>query len=130
VHAEVALRLLAGVALQTMPGKECAEAIVGLLGRLWSWLSPAAGVGKQKVKKRRREQDGFHGTEFLGGRRRVGGLIGYCNNQRVACKGGRVTLRRCWLQALVGLTRKGRRRCTPVRSPLWRWQRPVCWASA
>src|ERR1700694_1586663 len=41
VQVEVALRLLARVALLTMLGKECAELIVGRLGHRGWWLSPA-----------------------------------------------------------------------------------------
>src|SRR5205823_4802022 len=86
VQAEAALRLLAGVALLTMLGKEPAELIVGLLGHLWWWLGLAASVGKRQENEWHREQDGFHGTEFPGGRRRVGGSIAYSNNLRTTCK--------------------------------------------
>ena len=48
VQAEVALRLLAGVALLAVLGQERAERIVGLLGRRRWWLGPAASVGQRQ----------------------------------------------------------------------------------
>ena len=86
VQAEMAFRLRAGVALLTMLGKERAERIVGLLGRLGWGLSPAASRGKRQENEWDREQDGFHGTDFSGGSRRVGESIALCNNLRPACK--------------------------------------------
>src|SRR5262249_8704964 len=65
--------------------KERAERIVGLLGRLGCWLRPPASGGKGQEKEWHREQEGFHGTEIPGGRRRVGGSMSNCNNLRAAC---------------------------------------------
>ena len=86
VQAEMAFRLRAGVALLTMLGKEHAEQIVELLDLLGWRLGPAASRRKRQGNEWNREQDGFHGTDFSGGSRRVGESNALCNNLRPACK--------------------------------------------
>ena len=55
-------------------------------------------------KEWHREQDGFHGTEFPGGRRRVGGLTGYRNILWSACKALTTDILRFKMRAIHVLT--------------------------